>query len=94
MHTLPVKTGTRPLAQVQKLIPGLLLSAALAGVAILLGRSQWLQHNGISALTLAIVLGIVVGNTLYPRIAAGSTAGVGFSSRSCCAPGSSSTACA
>lgn len=75
MHTLPVKTGTRPLAQVQKLIPGLLLSAALAGVAILLGRSQWLQHNGISALTLAIVLGIVVGNTLYPRIAAG----VGFS---------------
>ncbi|MHC3969871.1 hypothetical protein ACIPM3_13230, partial [Pseudomonas aeruginosa] len=22
MHTLPVKTGTRPLAQVQKLIPG------------------------------------------------------------------------
>ena len=80
------------LAQVQKLIPGLLLSAALAGVAILLGRSQWLQHNGISALTLAIVLGIVVGNTLYPRIAAGSR--VGFSSRSCCAPGSSSTACA
>ncbi len=79
MHTLPVKTGTRPLAQVQKLIPGLLLSAALAGVAILLGRSQWLQHNGISALTLAIVLGIVVGNTLYPRIAAGSAAGVGFS---------------
>lgn len=79
MHTLPVKTGTRPLAQVQKLIPGLLLSAALAGAAILLGRSQWLQHNGISALTLAIVLGIVVGNTLYPRIAAGSTAGVGFS---------------
>ncbi|MBF3107173.1 YeiH family protein [Pseudomonas aeruginosa] len=79
MHTLPVKTGTRPLAQVQKLIPGLLLSAALAGAAILLGRSQWLQHNGISALTLAIVLGIVVGNTLYPRIAAGSAAGVGFS---------------
>ena len=74
MHTLPVKTGTRPLAQVQKLIPGLLLSAALAGAAILLGRSQWLQHNGISALTLAIVLGIVVGNTLYPRIAAGSAA--------------------
>ncbi|MBG6624171.1 YeiH family protein [Pseudomonas aeruginosa] len=79
MHTLPVKTGTRPLAQVQKLIPGLLLSAALAGVAILLGRSQWLQHNGISALTLAIVLGIVVGNTLYPRIAAGRAAGVGVS---------------
>lgn len=38
-----------------------------------------MQHNGISALTLAIVLGIVVGNTLYPRIAAGSAAGVGFS---------------
>ena len=48
-------------------------------MAILLGRSQWLQHNGISALTLAIVLGIPVGNTPVPRIAAGSAAGVGFS---------------
>jgi uncharacterized integral membrane protein (TIGR00698 family) len=32
-----------------------------------------------SALTVAIVLGIVLGNTLYPRIAATSGAGVGFS---------------
>lgn len=94
MHTLPVKTGTRPLAQVQKLIPGLLLSAALAGVAILLGRSQWLQHNGISALTLAIVLGIVVGNTLYPRSPPAAPPASASPSRSCCAPGSSSTACA
>lgn len=93
MHTLPVKTGTRPLAQVQKLIPGLLLSAALAGVAILLGRSQWLQHNGISALTLAIVLGILVGNTLYPRIAAGSSPSASASKADLLrAPGSSSTA--
>lgn len=43
MHTLPVKTGTRPLAQVQKLIPGLLLSAALAA-----RRSSWVVRNGCS----------------------------------------------
>lgn len=61
------------------LIPGLLLSAALATVSIRLGTLGWLQSHGMSALTVAIVLGIVLGNTLYPRIAASSAAGVIFS---------------
>jgi len=62
-----------------KLLPGLLLSAALAAVAIQLGAIGWLQAHGMSALTVAIVLGIVLGNTVYPRMAATSGAGVAFS---------------
>ena len=62
-----------------KLLPGLLLSAVLAAVAIRLGTVGWLLAHGMSALTVAIVLGIVLGNTLYPRIAAASGAGVAFS---------------
>ena len=61
------------------LIPGLLLSAALAVVAIRLGGLAWLQAHGMSALTVAIVLGIVLGNTVYPLIATQSSAGVMFS---------------
>jgi uncharacterized integral membrane protein (TIGR00698 family) len=49
-------------------VPGLLLCAALAWAAEVLGRASWLQHHGFSALTLAIVLGMVWGNTLYPQV--------------------------
>lgn len=61
------------------LIPGLLLSAALAVISIRLGTLGWLQTHGMSALTVAIVLGILLGNTIYPSIAAPSSAGVLFS---------------
>lgn len=60
-------------------LPGLALSAAVAGLSILLGKIAFLQSNGISALTIAIVLGMLLGNTLYPRIAAASAPGVVFS---------------
>ena len=62
-----------------QLLPGLALSAVLAAVAIRLGATGWLQAHGMSALTVAIVLGILLGNTLYPSIAVSSGAGVGFS---------------
>lgn len=62
-----------------RLLPGLVLSTVLAAVAIQLGTVGWLQQHGMSALTVAIVLGILLGNTLYPRVAAGSGAGVAFS---------------
>jgi uncharacterized integral membrane protein (TIGR00698 family) len=60
-------------------IPGLALAALVAAAAIALGRIGWLQANGIGALTLAIVLGMVVGNTVYPRVAGASGSGVQFS---------------
>jgi uncharacterized integral membrane protein (TIGR00698 family) len=60
-------------------LPGLLVIAVLAACAIEGSNIQWCLSHGISALTLAIVLGMLVGNTLYPRIAGACTAGVGFS---------------
>ncbi len=67
-----------PLWDKLRLLPGVVLSAALAAVAIRLGTTGWLQAHGLSGLTVAIVLGIVLGNTIYPSIAARSGAGVVF----------------
>jgi len=62
-----------------RLLPGLALAGALAAVSIALGESAWLQSRGISALTLAIVLGMLAGNTVYPRLAGAAAPGVAFS---------------
>jgi uncharacterized integral membrane protein (TIGR00698 family) len=62
-----------------RLLPGLALSAVLAAVAIRLGATGWLSAHGMTALTVAIVLGILLGNTVYPFLAASSGAGVTFS---------------
>lgn len=61
------------------LLPGLILSALLAGLAIWLGGTGWLQAHGMSALTVAILLGILLGNTVYSRIGTHCGAGVAFS---------------
>jgi len=55
------------------------VSALLALVAIRLGSLGWLQAHGMSALTVAIVLGIFLGNTLYPYFAAQGGEGIAFS---------------
>lgn len=68
--------------RVPRLLPGLILTGAIAAIAIALGNIRALQDYGISALTLAIVIGILVGNTMYPRIATVSAAGVQFSKAS------------
>ncbi len=62
-----------------RVLPGLTLCAALAVAGVALGRVGWLQENGFSALTVAIVLGMLVGNTIYPRFAAASDPGVAVS---------------
>lgn len=62
-----------------RLLPGLLLSALVAGASIALGELNWLQTHGLSALTIAIMLGILLGNTVFPRLAASCGAGVAFS---------------
>ncbi len=61
------------------LFSGLLLSAVLAVAGIQLGNIKWFPAHGFSALTIAIVLGMIVGNTLYPMIAHSCAHGVGFS---------------
>ncbi|RQO55959.1 YeiH family putative sulfate export transporter [Paucibacter sp. KBW04] len=81
-------TGTRPPQQRQhsgnlsawrRLLPGLSLAALIAALALGLGEIAWLSEHGLSALSLAIVLGMALGNTVYPRIAVHSGAGVNFS---------------
>jgi uncharacterized integral membrane protein (TIGR00698 family) len=59
--------------------PGIALVGALAAIALALGKIGWFESTGISALTLAIALGMIVGNTLYPRIAHAGASGVTFS---------------
>jgi uncharacterized integral membrane protein (TIGR00698 family) len=49
-----------------RFVPGLLLAAAAAAAATGAARLAWLQANGVSALTLAIAIGVVAGN-LLPR---------------------------
>ena len=66
-------------SDIKRALPGIALSAALATLGIVLGRIGWLQDHGFSALTLAIVLGMLLGNTIYPRFAAISGPGVNFS---------------
>jgi len=75
----PVAPGPFTFGPLPGLLPGLALCGALAAAGIALGRIGWLQNHGFSALTMAIVLGMLVGNTLYPRFAATSGAGVAFS---------------
>ncbi|MFL9924223.1 YeiH family protein [Herbaspirillum lusitanum] len=60
-------------------LPGLALAAALAAVAIEASKNSWLLAHGFSALTIAIVLGMLLGNTLFPRMAAQCGSGVAFS---------------
>ncbi|RZL90177.1 MAG: YeiH family putative sulfate export transporter [Variovorax sp.] len=71
----------RPTAWIRwpSMVPGLAVTGAIAFASIHLSRLGWLQSNGISALTLAIVLGMVVGNSVYPRISAAADAGVTLS---------------
>jgi len=53
----------------RRYLPGLLLSGALAGAGMALGDLDWLQNHGLSALSLAILLGMLLGNTVYGRVA-------------------------
>ena len=70
--------GGRRLYSAAVHLPGIALTGVLAWAAIELGKIAWLRSSGISVLTLAILLGMVVGNTIYPRVACIAGAGVGL----------------
>lgn len=57
---------------------GLALAGAIAAAGIWGAGLPAVQHLGISALTLAIVIGILLGNTVFPRVAPFSADGVEF----------------
>src|SRR5262249_21797389 len=82
MNTAPALSRLSTAGGVSRgLRPGLAVSGVLAAAAMWLGGVAWLQDHGVSALTLAIVLGMLVGNTIFaarPGLAAASGAGEGF----------------
>ena len=49
-------------------LPGILLTAVIALGTAWLGNQPVMSGLGLGALTLAIIVGIVLGNTLYPRM--------------------------
>jgi len=74
-----MNTATQGLEQpTPQRLPGLILTATIAGLSIWAATLPWLQAHGISALTLAIVAGIVLGNTAYTRLAPRAATGVGY----------------
>jgi uncharacterized integral membrane protein (TIGR00698 family) len=80
--TFPISSRTVPRGGRVSPVLGLLLSGALAAGGMWLGGMAWARDHGLSALTLAIVLGMLAGNTLLaasPRLAAASGAGVQIS---------------
>ncbi len=77
--TAPVPAAPQGLHRLPGFWPGLALAAGLAAVAMGLARLPALQAAGLSALTLAIVLGIAVGNTVFPAFAGRVGRGVDFS---------------
>ncbi|MDX3904734.1 MAG: YeiH family protein [Pigmentiphaga sp.] len=79
MSTPSVSAGSGKLAAfLRQAGPGLLLAGGLGAVAMGVGTWEAFASRGLSALTIAIVLGMLVGNTVYPRIADRSAAGVGI----------------
>ena len=59
-----------------RMAPGLLLAAAVATAATAAARGAWLQSHGLSALTLAIAIGLVAGNLLPASALAASADGL------------------
>ncbi|HEY8026981.1 MAG TPA: YeiH family protein [Burkholderiaceae bacterium] len=77
MHALPRWPGMW--CRRDSPLVGLVLCLAIALAAMGLGRIDWLQEHGMGALTLAILCGLVIGNTAYAPVAQHSVQGVTFS---------------
>jgi uncharacterized integral membrane protein (TIGR00698 family) len=76
--TTCIAAPAQPGTAFSRLLPGLLLCGVLAWGGMALGQIGWLQAHGFGALTLAVVLGMIVGNTVYPAFAECSGAGINF----------------
>ena len=80
MNTTALPRSSLPgcLRHLTELAPGLLLAGAIAAAATWGARQPLLAGSGLSARTLAICIGLVIGNTVYPRLAPSCHAGVGL----------------
>src|SRR5471030_1673575 len=71
MHTFTAKLTRSDFLKpvwIGRVLPGLVLTGVVTGVSIWLSDFPQLSHLGLSALTLAIVIGMILGNTLYPAV--------------------------
>ena len=64
-----------------RILPGLILCSFLAIVSMQLGGLPSFAMNGLSALTIAILLGMLAGNTFYPHLGSKANAGIDFSKK-------------
>lgn len=76
MHTTATQALFHPGLRTR--LPGLLLVFVIAGASAALAAQPWAVGLGLSALTLAIVLGMVIGNTGYTRVQPICAPGVDF----------------
>lgn len=76
---MPAAALPLPPGKWRRLMPGLLLALVIGLISIAAGRLPLFQAQGISALTLAIVLGMAAGNSFYGRLALHCESGVHFS---------------
>jgi uncharacterized integral membrane protein (TIGR00698 family) len=63
----------------KKYLPGISLSFSIVLVSLLLATNEWLQSHAIGTLPISIMLGMVLGNTVYPSIVEACAKGVLFS---------------
>jgi uncharacterized integral membrane protein (TIGR00698 family) len=63
----------------RKYIYGILLSLAIATISLIIAQNEWFQEHAIGSLTLSILLGILIGNTLFPYMMDRCISGVLFS---------------
>ncbi len=76
---VPTKPTAVPIAgTLEKLWPGIGLTAALAMISMSAATSSLARRHALGGLTLAIIFGVLVGNTLFPRIATRTAHGVDF----------------
>lgn len=73
------KNSPRYFHALGNLLPGLVLAGAITAVAMWAGNIAWVENLGFGALTLAIIFGIILGNTIYPSIEAPCAVGVHIS---------------
>lgn len=50
------------------LLPGLIFCGLIGLISAFLGELSWFQSTGLSALTIAIIVGMLLGNTIYHKI--------------------------
>jgi len=81
MQTLPslLSSLSVRVARAQPWVVGVVASGVFGLVAMLLSRQPWLAMHGFSPLPIAIVLGLLLGNTIFARVAVPMLAGVSFS---------------